>query len=197
MDLEKLKEVITSEAKEEAEKLLKEVNKEAENYIKEEFAKINTSYSEKKDKINQEFSSKLSYAKFLIESAYRKNLLHTKHNLLEELRAFLEESFLEEIKKDPQRYVTYVLKLANIKDGTFLISSKLQNIITEETFTKSIKSLSLSSIEFGGIDNEIEDGVAIAFSNKKYIFSFSEVVNNFIDRNFQYINESFSLNEND
>ena len=89
MDLDRLKDVVISEAREEAENLFKRTKEEVENYINTELAKLNDSYIEKKEKIDQDFSSKLSYSKFLIESEYRKKLLRIKHNLIEEISNLL------------------------------------------------------------------------------------------------------------
>jgi len=48
MDLDRLKDVVISEAREEAENLFKRTKEEVENYINTELAKLNDSYIEKK-----------------------------------------------------------------------------------------------------------------------------------------------------
>jgi len=195
MNLEKLKEVITFTAREEAEKLLKEVQKEIKEYIDSELVKLNTYYNERKDKIEQEFSSKIAYIKFSVESDYRKKILRTKHNLIEEIKTLLTNSFLEEIERNPSKFVTYTLRSINTKEGTYLISKELENIVTEQIFKHCSKNISSFSMRFGGIDSEIEAGVAVTLSNKKYIFSVSELIDRFIDRNSQYLSELLALNE--
>lgn len=195
MDLEKLKEVVISEAREEAENLLKEAKEKVQNYINAELAKLDASYNEKIEKIDQEFSSKLSYSKFLIESDYRKKLLRTKHNIVEEISAFLTNVLLEKVKNNPENFIIYTLMSSNIKEGSFLVSKELHDIISENIFKQSLKNMAPIAIKFGGVDNELDCGVAIVISNKKYIFPFSEIVGSFIERNSIYINELLSIND--
>lgn len=195
MDLEKLKEVVISEAREEAENLLKSTKEEVQNYINAELDKLYASYNEKREKIEQEFSSKLSYSKFLIESDYRKKLLRAKHNIIEEISTFLTNVLLDKVKDNPEKFITYILKSGNIREGTFFVSKELSNIISENTFNQSLKNINSIAIKFGGVDNELDCGVAIVASNKKYIFPFSEIVGSFIEKNSIYINELLSIND--
>lgn len=195
MDLDRLKDVVISEAREEAENLFKRTKEEVENYINTELAKLNDSYIEKKEKIDQDFSSKLSYSKFLIESEYRKKLLRIKHNLIEEIGNLLTITLLEKVKNNPENFIIYTLMSSNIKEGSFLVSKELHDIISENIFKQSLKNMAPIAIKFGGVDNELDCGVAIVISNKKYIFPFSEIVGSFIERNSIYINELLSIND--
>lgn len=194
MDLDRLKDVVISEAREEAENLFKRTKEEVENYINTELAKLNDSYIEKKEKIDQDFSSKLSYSKFLIESEYRKKLLRIKHNLIEEISNLLTITLLEKVKNNPGKFIKHTLNSSNIKEGIFIVSKELHNIITEDIFKQQLNNIP-NSIKFGGVDNDLDCGVAIVVSNKKYIFPFSEIVESFIDRNSKYINELFAIND--
>lgn len=181
MNFEKLKEVVTEEAKEEKDRLLNEVSKEVNDFLDSEKRKLDNYYNEKRQKIEQEYSSRATYINFLLESEFRKKLLRFKHSLLEEAKQFLTDTLVDEIKNNPEKFVKLSLKELRLREGKFLVSKELSEIITEKIFYKSAKDLPL---EYGGIDFDIETGVAIELANKKYIFFLREIVEKFLLNNF-------------
>lgn len=188
MNSDKLKEIVIEEAQEEKERIIYQARKEANEFLEQEISKLDAYYNEKKEKIEQEYSSKEVYIKFLSDSENRKKLLRLKHSLLEEVRQFLTSILLDEIKKNPEKFIRFSLKELNVSKGNFLISKELSNIITENIFSKIAKDLPL---KYSGVDNNMNTGVAIELENKKYIFFIKEVIDKFLSNNSQIINEFF------
>lgn len=189
MELNKLEEIVISDAKKEALKLINDITKEVNQLIISETNKINQEFDSNIERINSEYSSKRSYIEFTMDSNQKKKVLHLKHTLINELRENLNKNLNELVKKDPFKYLIFTINNSKIDSGEFCVSKDLEQVISSDIFIKCINRLNIKNIHYSGLDNDIESGVSIRKDKVKYIFLLSEITDKFLEENIKIIHE--------
>ncbi len=190
MDLQKLTDLVTQEAKKEADFLLDNAKKRLEDFLASEKQLIKHNQNEKMQEETDQNNSKLNYLRFNLESEYKKKVLHLRFNIMEELRSKLNSALLETIRKEPYRYLELVLKDLNTENANFFINSHLEGIVTSDLVQQYNREHG-TSFTWKGLDSTIDPGIGLEQGTIRYIFPLEEIVSHFLDKHSSEINEKF------
>ncbi len=190
MDQEKLFEVVTKEAKQEAEDILNKARALSEKELADEKEKINRY---KEDRLASEknlFLSRINYLRFSMESEYKKKLLYLKHQLMEELKDSLFKTALEQISRDAYGYLSFALKDCPSKEGVLYAGNKISSFM-DEKLIKQYNQEHKTNFQWGGTEASLEAGLSLEKGAVKYIFPLMEWIDRFIENKKNDINEKY------
>jgi hypothetical protein len=190
MDLTKLSEVVSKEARAEADQLIQAAQFQAEETLKREKLLTENRTKERFEEENNQFTSKLNYLRFNFESDFKKRVLHLKHSIMEDLQSRLYNAAIETIKTQAMLYLESVLKKSPVKTAVVYISSELDSIFNANTL-KNYNTATGSVFSWGGVDTALQLGMAIENGPVRYIFPLSENIQHFIEQHAVDINEKF------
>jgi len=190
MDLNKLSEVVSKEAKAEADQIIQTARFQAEELFKREKLLIETRTKERIEEESNQFTSKLNYLRLNFESDFKKRVLHLKHSIMEDLQSRLYQCAIETIKTQAIVYLESVLAKSPVKTAVVYISSELSTTLQEDAL-KAHNKVSGSNFSWGGVDEALQLGMALENGPVRYIFPLSENIQHFIEQHASDINEKF------
>ncbi len=190
MDLSKLSDVVSKEAKAEADQIIQTARTQSEALLNREKQLIEQKSKERIEEENNQYTSRLNYLRFNFESDFKKRVLHLKHSIMEDLEEKLYQCAVEVIKTKSLVYLGSVLSKSPVQQATLFVSLELENIISLEVL-KTYNTASGSSFIWGGVDTGLPLGLAIEHGLVRYIFPLSESIQQFIQDHANEINDKF------
>lgn len=179
MNIQKLKEVVTNQARKEAKEQIDQTKRDIETQL-EEFMKILSEDRQKQLKdVEHTYHASLHQAEFNAESQFKKKVLHTRHDLLQKLKSRLMEEYLSSVQKDPLVFLKRIV--ATFPPSADIYCSKeLENAIT----SKVIASIGLQEpkYKYCGVDPLLSPGVSCISDKVKYLFLLEEEIDSYLDQ---------------
>ncbi|HPJ11959.1 MAG TPA: hypothetical protein PLE09_03820 [Caldisericia bacterium] len=179
MNIQKLKEVVTNQARKEAKEQIDQTKKDIEIQL-EEFMKILSEDRQKQLKeVEDTFQASMHQAEFNVESQFKKKVLHTRHDLLQKLKSKLMEEYLLSVQKDPLVFLKSIV--ATFPPSADIYCSKeLETAIT----SNAIASVGLQGPQyrFCGVDPLLSPGVSCISDKVKYLFLLEEEIDSYLDK---------------
>lgn len=182
MDRSTLEQLVTNEAKSQAESLVDSAEHESLLYIAKEKARLENLHQEQKQKLTAEFESKKSFLFFTMESDYKKKILQKRQTLMDQLATTLHKNFLEMIRLKPNLLLKKTISQLTSKNGELKVSKELSGIITNELI-QQFNQENKSAFEFAGVDTLLEPGIAVLKGTTRYIYSLQEFIDAFLEKN--------------
>lgn len=180
MNTNKLEQVVTAEAKNEAAELIGAARINIKNKLELFTNDLTNLHDSEKRHLNDEINSRINNTKFFAESDYKKKLLHAQHDLLISLKKELLKNYIDIIQKNPaillKKVNKEIPKTADIYCSFELEKSFNEKVLSEQGLTKP-------NYSFKGVDSELEPGLAFVDGNIKYIFPLNEIVEDFMMNN--------------
>lgn len=190
MDLNKLSDVVSKEAKAEADQIIQTARLQSEELLNREKQLLENRSKERIEEENNQFTSKLNYLRFNFESDFKKRVLHLKHGIMEDLEAKLYQCAIDAIQTQAMVYLGSVLSKSPVRQASVYISSALENIIHADNL-KAYNTASGSAFTWGGVDPGLQIGIAIENGSVRYIFPLSESIQHFIQEHANDLNDKF------
>jgi hypothetical protein len=179
MNIQKLKEVVTNQARKEAKEQIERTKRDIETQL-EKFMKVLSEERQKQLKeVENSYTASLHQAEFHEESQFKKRILHTRHNFLQKLKSKLMEEYLSSIQNNPLVFLKRIVPKFP-SSAEIYCSKELENAVTP----KVIASIGWHEPEykFCGVDPLLQPGVSCIAGKIKYLFLLEEEIDHYIER---------------
>jgi hypothetical protein len=190
MDLIKLSEVVTKEARVEADAFISAAQKQADELAFNEKRLIESKTNERLEEEKNHFASRINYLRFNFESDFKKKVLHLKHHIMEDLKSKLYQTALENIRSRPMDFLTLMLKKSPVTEAGIYVSAELGKALDSQLLDQ-YNTLNNSAFVWRGVDPSMELGLSLEKGQVRYIFPLREIIHQFIDQHAVDINEKF------
>ncbi len=177
MNIQKLKEVVTSEAKTEAKNLIDKTKKSIDEELSAFMSDLLQRDKTQKDHLENDFHGRTNRMKFQADSDYKKQILHMRHDLILRVQKKLLAVYIKDIKENPSAYLQKMNQVLPGK-GDLYCSSELLDVFESEKNAEFETNYS-----FKGVDSLIEPGIACIDGRVKYIYPLQETIQDFLDEN--------------
>ena len=185
MDIQKLEQIVLTDAKAEAQELIQQTKLETENWLLEQSNLAEEEHLEELSRIKSDHQSKLSILKASLAADFHKNVGKTKKDKMVVLKKELMKTMLEKIKNSPTWILDKTFSTVPVKSGKFIISEDMISLLPQEKVELYLKKY--PSFSWGGYDKTIETGLSYECNTVRYLFLLEEMVDEFIETNSDQI----------
>lgn len=192
MDQPSLEQLVTNEAKFQAESLIADAEHESLQYTGNEKVRLEALYQDQKQKLLSEYESKKSFLFFTMDSDYKKKILQKKQSVMDQLTSVLQKNFLEIIRLKPNLLLKKTLLQLSAKNGEVYVSQELSTMITQD-LVHQFNQENHSTFEYKGVDTQLEPGIAVQKGTIKYIYSLKEFIDTFLEKNHSDITKLLEI----
>ncbi len=178
MNIQKLKEVVTNQARKEAKERIDQTKKDIETQLEAFMKALSEDRQKQLKEVESSYIASLHQAEFHEESQFKKRILHTRHDLLQKLKSKLMEKYLSSVQSNPlvffQRVVPKFPSSADI-----YCSKELAKTVSEKVITTI--GLQEPEYKFCGVDPLLQPGISCISGKIKYLFLLEEEIDHYLE----------------
>jgi vacuolar-type H+-ATPase subunit E/Vma4 len=187
MNIQKLQEVVTNQARQEANELIENTKKDIEKKLEEFMNALSKDRDLRLKDIEQSYQSSLSQVQFHADSLFKKKVLHIRHEVFQNLSQRLLDSYLKSVQKKPVVFLQRIVS-SFPPSGDIYCSKEFEGSIDQKTFSDS--GLTGNNYHFKGIDPILKPGISCISGKIKYIFLLEEDVSTYLQEHQKEIGDA-------
>jgi vacuolar-type H+-ATPase subunit E/Vma4 len=187
MNIQKLKEVVTNHARQEANKLIQETKKDIEKKLEQFMKSLSNDREQRLKDIEQSYQTSLSQVQFHADSLFKKKVLHIRHEVFQNLTQQLLDSYIQSVQKEPTAFLQRIVSTFP-PSGDIYCSKELKGSIDQKTFSEI--GLTDKNYHFKGVDPTLKPGISCISGKIKYIFLLEEDVSTYIQAHQKEIGDA-------
>ena len=185
MDIQKLEQIVLSDAKTEAQHLIDQTKEEMKKWFHEQSTMTKTSHQEEMDRIRADHKSLLSTMKTTLETELHKQIGKEKKEKMNLLKKELLKILQEKINKEPVWFLQLVFSQLNLREGKLLVSEDLKKEVNQSNVEKFL--VKFPGFIWAGFSQDIDTGLLIESNSVRYLFPLEEIVDEFLNNQSETI----------
>lgn len=187
MDIQKLEQIVLSDAKTEAQQLIDQTKEEMKAWFLEQSTLLNNTHQDEIERIKSDHMSLLSTIKTSLETELHKQIGKEKKEKMTVLKKELLKALQNKLAKDPEWFLTLAFSQLTLKEGSLLVSDDLKNELKQSPI--EIFLAKFPGYKWAGYSKDIDSGLMIESNSVRYLFPLEEIVDAFIDKQTETIND--------